>query len=229
MTRRSHSASRRRRRRISRAGAAIASSAPLPPRRRLRLQSSFDRSPPAGGMIAIGGPPLSGKSVLAARLAECLPYTARFETIDDLTRSRPFLADPALRSTSAGTTALLLEQARKAWLGRTRGRNPTLLVVTRFGSASERRRAKVHAQLVGMPFLFVEVRSRDQQALLRIPMNFLPRREINARLRRYDAALRSYVPVGRAEELALPALRLQQVLSGLDDAVNRIVALWRQD
>ena len=72
----------------------------------------------------------------------------------------------------------------------------------------------------------VEVTSRDQRSLLRIPMNVLSSGEIEARLRRHDDALRRYVPVVRSEELALPAFKLKRVLSNLDDVIDKVIAAW---
>jgi hypothetical protein len=178
-------------------------------------------------MIAIGGPPLGGKSVIAARLADCLPSVMRLEAIDDLSRSRPYRLGDDFTSETSSTTARLLERADWIWKHRRADRPPLLLLVTRFASATERRRAKLRALIAGMPFLFVEARSSDRDALLRIPMQVLSRRQIELRLARYDAALSTYAPVARREEIALPALRLQRVLADLDAAVERVVEAWR--
>jgi hypothetical protein len=61
-----------------------------------------------------------------------------------------------------------------------------------------------------------------------MPLNLLTQREIDARMRRYDEALRAYVPVARVEEMSLPALRLQNVLTGLDASVSKLLAIWSQ-
>jgi hypothetical protein len=78
-----------------------------------------------------------------------------------------------------------------------------------------------------MRFLFVEARSRDERALQRIPMDFLSTRELEARLGRYERALRRYQPVSRVETVLLPGVRLTRVVSNLEQAVGRVLGLWR--
>ena len=206
-----------------------AAAVPLPKPRRggkgsLRLRST---SPIAtGGLIAIGGPPLGGKSVLAARLAECIPHSVRLEAIDDLSRAQPFLARGGLRRVVRDPTADLLQDARRIWREQAPGTAPTILIVTRFATAAERRRAKVAARLAGVRFLFVEARSHDDRALRRIPSAFVTRAELDKRLARYEKASREYRPIERAEALILPALRLQRVHSELDAAVDQVLGTW---
>ncbi len=181
-----------------------------------------------GGLIAVGGPPLGGKSVLAARLAECLPNAIRLEAIDDLSRDQPYwIPDATHRRVARDCTGALLLYAKQLWRSAPSSRPPILLVVTRFGTAAERRRAKVAARLGDMPFLFVEARSRDERALRQIPRAFLGPEELEARLTRYRRSSRAYRPIGRLEELILPALRLRRVHSQLDDAVDRVLTAWR--
>ncbi len=180
----------------------------------------------SGGLIAIGGPPLGGKSVLAARLAECIPHSVRLEATDDLSRAQPFLARGGVRRAVRDATADLLQDARRLWRERTPGTAPTILIVTRFATVSERRRAKVAARLAGVRFLFVEARSRDDRALRRIPSAFVTQSELTKRLARYEKATIEYQPIERAEALILPALRLQRVQSQLDAAVDRVLGAW---
>lgn len=179
-----------------------------------------------GGLIAIGGPPLGGKSVLAARLAECIPFSVRLEAMDDLSHARPFLVRGGARREVRDPTAELLQDARRIWREREPGTAPTILLVTRFATAAERRRAKVSARLAGMRFLFVEARSRDDRALRRIPSAFVTRQELAARLARYEKARNEYRPIARAEALILPALQLQRVQSQLDAARDRVLGAW---
>lgn len=182
---------------------------------------------PGGGLIAIGGPPLGGKSVLAARLAECIPDAIRLEAVDDLSRSEPYWpAEPGSSRRSRDPTAALLARARQLCRTRRAGRHPTVLVVTRFGSGSERRRAMVAARLADVRFLFVEAQSRDEYALRRIPSGFLSADQLAERLERYAEAKRRYCPIDRKEALILPAIRLRGVQSRLDKALERVLATW---
>jgi hypothetical protein len=207
----------------------FAAAAPLPRSQRggtgsLRLRGATPIA--TGGLIAIGGPPLGGKSVLAARLAECIPHCIRLEAIDDLSRAQPFLSRGGSRRVVRDPTADLLQDARRLLRQRTPGPARTILIVTRFATAAERRRAKVAARLAGVRFLFVEARSRDARALRRIPSAFVTRVELTKRLARYQKAVREYRPIERAEALILPALRLQRVQSNFDAAVDEVLGAW---
>ncbi len=198
---------------------------PAPPRgARSRVRGASPLA--AGGLIAIGGQPLGGKSVLAARLAECIPFCVRLEAIDDLSRARPFLSRRGSRRIVRDTTADLLQDARRLWRERSPGAAPTILLVTRFATAAERRRAKVAARLAGMRFLFVEARSRDDRALRRLPSAFVTRAELEKRLARYEKARAEYRAIERAESLILPSLCLQRVQSELDAAVDQVLGAW---
>ena len=179
-------------------------------------------------MIAIGGPPLGGKALLLARLAECLPQAVKLEAVDDLSRADPYwLPDGPGGRVVRNPTAAMLESAKQIRSERRAGRASTILVSARFGTPALRRRAKSAARLTGMRFLFVEARSRDDRALRRLPAGFLSRAELETRLQRYETALRGYQPVSRVETVLLPALRLARVLSALEQAVDRVLALWR--
>jgi hypothetical protein len=179
-------------------------------------------------MIAIGGPPLGGKSVLAARLAECLPRAIKLEAIDDLSRGDPtWQPEGPGRRTLRRPGPAMVARAAQIWESRRPGAAPTLLVVARFATTSERRRAKAAARSAGMRFLFVEARSRDERALRRLPREYLSREELAVRLERYRVALREYQPLSRVETVLLPGLRLARVLSSLERAVDRVLGLWR--
>jgi hypothetical protein len=169
-----------------------------------------------GGLIAIGGPPFGGKGVLAAELLEWPPRAQRLETADDLERR-------AKRSPSAEA---LLARARGIWRSAHGELPPTLLLVARFPSAAQRRRVRRAALAAGMPFLFVEARSTESRARQRLLARAMTEAEARERLARYRAALAAYRPVTRAEQMLLPALRLERVQSSLDAAVARVLASW---
>jgi len=181
----------------------------------------------SGGMIALGGPPLGGKSLLAARLAECLPRSIRMESIDDLSRSAPYWQPAGPRGRSvANPTSTMLAHAVRLWRDRRAGEAPVILLVARFATAAERRRARAVARESGMRFLFVEALSRDERALRRIPMSFLSPDDLQERLRRFETALQGYQPVSVAESVVLPALRLTRVQSRFDEQVDRVLDRW---
>ncbi len=181
----------------------------------------------AVGLLAIGGPPLGGKSVLAAALADVLPNAIRLEATDDLSREAPYwVPESPDRRPVSRPGKHLLERARRVWRQSSAGRRPTLIVVTRFGTAADRRRAKVYAALAGMPFLFVEAIAADAQALRRIPARLLEPRELELRLRRYERARRAYAPLRRPEAMVLPGLSVRRVLSDLDASLTRVLSVW---
>lgn len=183
---------------------------------------------PRCGIIAIGGPPLEGKALLCARLAEITPGCVRLEAIDDLRESRPFwLPEGRSGVRIPNPTGALLARSADLWNESADGRPPLFLIVSRFGTARERNRARTAAKLMGARFLFVEARSRNQRALRRIPVHLLSRAEEDARWRRYEQALARYQPVTASEAARLPAVRLARVLANLDHAVQRILRAWR--
>jgi hypothetical protein len=182
----------------------------------------------AGGIIGIGGPPLGGKGLLAARLAECLPDAVEIAAIDDLRRAHPvWFPDGTAGPEARCTTAALLERAQRIWSARPPGRPPVLIVVARFAAAGERSRAKAVARASGMRFLFIEARSRDERALRRLRASDLPPAALRIRLERYASAVRAYQPLSRVETVLLPGLRLARVLADLEQSVDRVLALWR--
>jgi len=171
-------------------------------------------------MIAIGGPPLGGKGVLAARLADCFPRVVKLELSDDLISSSGNGHAPA-------TLSALLGRAKQVWRDSPAARRPTILVVARFATPTRRRRARAAARAERMRFLFVEARSSEEAVLRRLARPLLSRRELEERVRRYAAALRSYRAVNAAERLYLPALSLARVQSRLDQASERVIEAWR--
>jgi len=169
-------------------------------------------------MIAIGGPPLGGKGVLAAELIEWLPRAVKLEIPDDLLGEHAVLG--------GGRADALLAEAEQLWRAAGSEFPPTLLVVARFASPARRRRARVLARGAGMRFLFVEAQSSRARARERLFERALTEAEARERFGRYRAALQNYLPVHRAEQIALPALKLRRVQSELDTAVARVLEAW---
>jgi len=181
-------------------------------------------------MIAIGGPPLAGKSLVVARLAEAIPGALRLEAIDDLSHRDPHW-QPAGPGTKAvrNPTRALLARAKEIWEARDPSNAPVLLISSRFGSPGERRRLSRAARALGMRFLFVEARSRHVRALRFIPVHRLSDREMQERFQRYQEALRRYQSVSSQEARELPAVRLVRVHSGLEQAVARVLRAWSRE
>lgn len=171
----------------------------------------------AGGLIALGGPPLGGKSVLAAELLGWLPRAEKLELPDELTRPRV----GARLSAEA-----LLAEATRIWRRTPSALAPTLLLVARFASPAQRRSVRAAARRAGMRFLFVESRSGEARVRQRLFARSMTEAEARERLLRYRAALASYQPLSPSEQLLLPALRLTRVQSDLDGAVSRVLAAW---
>lgn len=183
----------------------------------LTLEGSRGR----GGLIAIGGPPFGGKGVLAAELVDWLPRVFKLELGDDLAGKSVVLG--------GARADVLLAEAREIWLRAESAFPPTILLTARFGSRARRRRARAAARGAGMPFLFVEAQSSRARARERLLARALPEAEARERFKRYRAALQNYLPVSRAEQIALPALRLRRVQSALDAAVARVLEAWSGD
>ena len=127
-----------------------------------------------------------------------------------------------------GRADKLLADARKIWLRADSALPPTIVVVARFASPARRRRARAAARGAGMRFLFVEAQSGRARARQRLLARALSESEARERFSRYRAALESYLPVHRGEQILLPALRLRKVQSELDEAVARVLETWAQ-
>lgn len=182
-----------------------------------------------GGLLAIGGRPLGGKNVLAARLVECLPYATKLETADNLERDQEYLPTKKAKPRAAASPQReLLEKARALLRGGSPWSTPIVVLSCRFATAESRLAAQAIARTAGVPFLFIEARSRDIRALRRIPMSFLSAEELKRRTARYERACAEYQPVTAAEMRTLPGIRVTKVLSELDAAVERVLAAWRQ-
>jgi hypothetical protein len=171
---------------------------------------------PPGGWIAIGGPPFGGKSVLAAELIEWLPRAIKVERVDDLGTS----------GEGTGSASALLAQAKEICEQSHPMRRPTIVIVARFGSPARRLRARSLAHRLAVPFLFVESRSTDARARERMFARVGSEREARTISARYRAAMRLYRPIGRGEQIALPAVCLRRVQSHLEAAVARTLSAW---
>lgn len=179
-----------------------------------------------GGLLVVCGPPLGGKGPLAARLEELLPYAVKLETLDNLASEgqsylqrivRIEVADDAERAILRD--ALVVCQASRAV-------TPLIVVCARFKTPKLRLTAANFASDRGMRFLLVEARSSPIRALRRISRLMLSPKETALRIARYENARRDFEPTTAAERAKLPAITFKAVLSNLDDAADRVVAVW---
>jgi hypothetical protein len=179
-----------------------------------------------GGLLVVGGPPLGGKSVLASRLAECLPQSIKLETIDNLAQEDElWYPDGPTGKAVASPNLEMLKVARRLW-SRRRSESPVIIVSGRFDTPAARSAARETARSAGMPFLFVEARSNDIRALRRISILALPTAEMVKRLDLYEKTVRGYLPVRSDEARAFRLLRLGRVLGNLDGALVRVLEAW---
>jgi len=186
-------------------------------------------SPLRGGMIVVLGPPLCGKSLVAAGLADALPRSLKLEAIDNLDRKSDYWPRDGLVGRSrTGPELRLLAAARSSWSLRWPSAPPTIIVSARFGTPPLRAAAVRAATRAGMRVLLVEALSSELRALRRIPMSLLPRAELERRLENQRLAARDYQPVDAAEARERPCLRLRRVLADPEAAVERAVAAWLQ-
>ena len=183
---------------------------------------------PVGGLLVVGGPPLEGKGVLAARLTESLPFAIKIETVDHLSHgdelwfrdgpTEPGIADP-LRQ--------MLALARSIWEERQPAEPPVIVLAARFATPAARSRAATMASNVGMKFLFVEVRSSQIRALRRIPVAGLASEQAVARIELYERILSRYKPLGDEETRLFRSVRLKRALGNLEGALQRVLRVWR--
>ncbi len=184
---------------------------------------------PRGGIIAIGGPPCSGKSPLAARLSQVLPEPVVFEATDNLARSKPFWqpGGPDGERVSRPEPKLLAA-AQLRWQRGPSRRAPTILVVSRFETPRARARARAAAADAEARFLFVEANTRAVRALRRLTRLTMRPDEVLARMERFDKERGRYVAVTKREAIALPAVRLSSSLGDLDAAVRQVLDTWQR-
>jgi hypothetical protein len=137
------------------------------------------------------------------------------------------LLAPAGNGHAPATLATLLGRAKEIWRKSRPNQRPTILIVARFATPTRRRRVRAAARAEQMRFLFVEARSSEEAALRRLARPLLTRRELEARVRRYAAAQRSYRPLDAPERQFLPGVSLTRVQARLAAATQRVVEAWR--
>jgi hypothetical protein len=181
----------------------------------------------AGGLIVVGGPPFHGKAVLAARLADILPYACKLEAIDSLSAlgEHWYPEGPALAPREA-PLARLLEAAVDVWQRNRDSAAPAIIVCARAATPELRRLARESAAAAEMRFLHVEARSSDIRAMQQLSSLVLSKDDLLLRMERYEEACASYAPVGRDEARTLPALALHHVLGDVDAAVGAVLRRW---
>lgn len=189
-----------------------------------RVRTQLPTSP--GGLILVGGPPFQGKSVLAAHLADILPFSHKLEVVDNL---RSGDAEHWLPQGTDGRPKLrplptMIDAAVRVWLRNTP--RPVVIVAARAATPSARRLVQRRAAAAGMKFLFVESRSHAIRAFARLSAMSLPKEELIRVMKRYDQAVAQFVPVDRIEMKTLPVVRLNMVLSDVDEAARTVLARW---
>jgi len=179
----------------------------------------------AGGLIVVGGPPLNGKSILAARLADILPFSHKLEVVDNLAARGEFW-DPTglMRRPHRSPLAKMLEAAADIWSRSAPSR--VVIIAARAATPASRQLARRAAADAHVKFLHVEALAHSIRAFERLSALMLSRDELLARMQRYEIAMQEYVPVNAAEVKSLPAVRLRHVLSDADRAVQTILENW---
>lgn len=177
-------------------------------------------------MILVGGPPFQGKSVLAAHLADMLPFAQKLEVVDNLRSSaaehwlpRGLAGKPEQRPLRG-----MLDTAVRIWLRSTP--RPIVVVAARAGTPAARRLAHRTAAAAGMKFLFVEARSHTIHAFERLSAMSLPKDELIRVMKRYEQVLEQCVAVDRDEMKTLPTVKLNMVLTDVDGAARSVLARW---
>lgn len=176
-------------------------------------------------MLLIGGPPLHGKALLAAHLAELLPFARKLEVADNLIGNDEHwwpegVEGPARRRPLRS----MLTAAVDIWQ-RSEPR-PIVILSARAGSPAARRLARRVAVSAGIPFLAVEARSHPIRAVQRLTGVGLPKARLLAAMRRYDRAVADYRGLDRDEVASLPGLRLSRVLDDIEAAGRAVLARW---
>jgi predicted ATPase with chaperone activity len=178
-----------------------------------------------GGLIVVGGPPLHGKSILAARLADVLPFSHKLEAVDNLSAASEYW-DPSglLARRNPRPLTHLLKAAADVWARTSPA--PVIIIAARVATQAERQLARRAAESAGVKFLHVEALSHNIRAFARLSSLMLAKDELLERMRRYERAVERYVKVNVEEEKRLPAVRLRNVLADLDAATSTTLERW---
>ncbi|WP_428264970.1 hypothetical protein [Haliangium sp.] len=180
-----------------------------------------------GGLLLVGGPPFGGKSLLASRLAEVLPYAVKLEAVDNLARptERWYPYGPTCDALTRPASKML-SAAQSIWWEHGDDERPAIIVCARFESPGMRRRACGLARRMQAPFLFVEARSSNVRALRRLSRMILEPSEMERRIGNYERAIGRYQRVDGRERSALPCVLLGRVSTDLDAAVDKVLVAW---
>lgn len=202
----------------------------------MRVRSSVNRQvslrhvellPREGGLLVVGGPPLGGKSILASRLAECLPQAIKLETIDSLAQEDElWYPNGPTGRVVADPNREMLDVACRIWNRRRPPDSPVIIVSGRFETPALRAAARRAARSAGMTLLFVEARSNDIRALRRISLLALPTAALEKRFELYEKVVRRYCPIDPAEAKEFRILRLRRVLGDLEGSLVRVLKAW---
>lgn len=179
----------------------------------------------AGGLMLVGGPPFHGKSVLAAHLADMLPFAQKLEVVDNLAgKDEHWLPEGVTGQLRHKPLRSMLEAAVSVWV-RSSPR-PIVIVSARAGSRAARRLAHRTAVSAGMKFLFVEAFSQTVRTFERLSALMLPKDELLRVMQRYERAVNQYERVEGDEMKSLPAVRLKAVLSDVEAAGRTVLERW---
>ena len=180
-----------------------------------------------GGLLVVGGPPLEGKGLVAARLAEWLPFGVKIESVDSLVQEEelwfrygpagPAVVDPHRQ---------MLTLARRIWERRQRAKPPVIVLSARFSTPAARAKAAAVARSARMKFLFVEARSSQIRALRRIPPLETTAEGVVSRVELYEKILERYEPVTVEETKTMMCVRLKNTLGSMELAIHRVVTAW---
>jgi len=180
-----------------------------------------------GGLLIVAGPPLEGKGLIAARLAEWLPFGVKIETVDSLVQEDELWfrfgpAGPAVVDPHREMLAL----ARRMWRERTPAAPPVIVLSARFGTSAARARAAATARAARMKFLFVETRSSQIRTLRRIPSLARTAELVVSRVEMYERIVRRYEPLTVDEMKQMKCVRLRNTLGDVEGAVYRVLRGW---
>lgn len=176
--------------------------------------------------MVIGGPPFSGKGLLASRMVECLPYAVKLETIDNLSRPTERWYPSPAGDAITRPASKMLTAAQSIWWEHLETPRPVIVLSARFESPALRRRAHALAQRLKARFLYVEARSRNVRALRRLSRMVLPAHAAERQIANYEKAVARYRKIEGAEAARLPCVRLHDVASDIDGAVSTVLEAW---
>jgi hypothetical protein len=181
----------------------------------------------SGGLIVVCGPPFSGKSLIGARLAECIPNSVKLEAEDNLLRAgEVWYPDDRRRDPVRNPQKKMLEAAGEIWDRCPDKRAPFVIIIARFATPAARQRAYKLALSHNVSFFLIQASSTNLRSMRTMSQLLLPPRKAEKRVAQITKDQKKYRPLTKDEKRRFACLSLKGDLGILDNLFLDIVKTW---